>query len=161
MMKNVLIPTDLTVESLQLVEYAVLNFPQTKLNVLLVVGCNLPDTRWGVTHFNPKEYVRTHLSAEFIAAKRRLLLEHGNSIENISFELFLGINLFAFQNFIEQLGVEDAVVPQGVFLHYPNGKWFDTTKFIRKKVKNVVEAPVGLMNEVPRKNFSFISLFNL
>ncbi|GHC46587.1 universal stress protein [Ulvibacter litoralis] len=159
-MKKILIPTDFTVESLQLVEYAILNFPNTKLEIILIAGYKLPDTRWEVTHFKAKEQFRKQLSNEFIAYERRLILEHENHIEAISFELFTGINSYSFQNFLKQLDVEDAVVPKGAFSHSPNHKWFDTTKYLKKCVNNVVEVSLDVTDEEPQRKFSLVSLFN-
>jgi hypothetical protein len=160
-MKKILIPTDFTVESLELVEYAILNYPDTKLDIILVAGFRLPEERWAVTHFSSSEQVRRQLTDQFIAAKRRLLLEHRNNIYNLSFELFTGINSCAFQNFLEQHDVQSAIVPNGEMLHYQSNKWFDVTGFLRKNVDDVVEVPMERPEELPQRKFSFIGLFNL
>lgn len=160
-MKKILIPTDFTVESLQLVEYAILNFPDTKLEIILIAGYKLPETRWDATHFKAKEQFRKQLSNEFMAYERRLILEHQNHIASISFELFTGINSYAFQNFLKQLAVEDAVIPKEAFFHSPNYKWFDTTKYVKKCVNNIVEVSLDVTDEVPQRKFSLVSLFNL
>lgn len=160
-MKIILIPTDFTVESLQLVEYAILNYPNTKLDIKMVAGYSLPDTRWGITHFNKREQIRKQFTDGFERAKRRIVLEHKNSISSFSFELFTGINSFAFQNFLEQLGVEDSVIPINNNLYYPNRKWFDVTNYIKKNVKTIIEAPVEFGEEVKEKRSALVSLFNL
>jgi len=160
-MRRILIPTDFTIDSLQLVEYAILNFPDTKLDIVLIAGYRLPDTRWGITHFSEREQIREQLSDKFKDAKRRIVLEHKKNIETVSFELFTGVNSFAFQNFLEQMNSVDAVVPKKKALHCPNNKWFDTTEFIKNNVKNVIEAPVELTEKPTEKKFSLISLFNL
>jgi hypothetical protein len=160
-MKNILIPTDFTIESLQLIEYALLNFPNTKLNIVLIAGLRLPDTRWAIFHFSQSEQIKKQLSDEFNEAKRLIIHEHKEAIGNITFQLFSGVNSFAFQNFLEQLNADDAVIPQGNSLYCPKRKWFDTTRLIKKNVKNVIEVPVELTKEVSQKKYSIISLFNL
>lgn len=160
-MKKILIPTDFTVESLQLIDYAILNFPDTKLEIILVAGYKLPETRWDVTHFKAKEQFRKQLSNDFIAHERRLILEHQNQIDSISFELFTGINSFAFQNFLKQLDVKDAIIPKEAFFHSPNHKWFDTTKYLKKYIENTVEVSVEVSDLEPQRKFSLVSLFNL
>jgi len=160
-MRKILIPTDFTVESLQLIEYAFINFPNTKLDIILIAGFKLPDTRWAITHFNEKSQIRKQLSEEFYKAKRLLVREHKEAIKDITFELFSGVNSFAFQNFLEQLHVEDAIVPKDNSMHCLSKKWFDTTNFIKKNVKNVIEVPVELTEEVPQRKYSLVSLFNL
>jgi hypothetical protein len=159
-MKKILIPTDFTVESLELVEYAILNYPDTKLNITLVAGFRLPEERWAIAHFSPSEQVHKQLSDQFIAAKRRLLLEHSNNIYMLSFELFTGINSYAFQNFLEQHDFQCAIVPNGEILHYQSNRWFDITGFVRKNVKEVVEVPIFRTEQQPQRKFSLVSLFN-
>ncbi|MCB0704215.1 MAG: hypothetical protein KDC34_02855 [Saprospiraceae bacterium] len=160
-MKKVLIPTDFSVDSLQLVEYAVLNNPKSKLHIIFVAGFRLPDTRWGLTHFSQSEEVHKQCTDDFITAKRSLMLEHKKSIETISFELFTGENSFAFQNFLKQLNAADTIIPKEKSLYSRNKKWFDTTEFLRKNVRNVTEVPVGRAVEIPQLKFSLINLFNL
>ncbi len=160
-MRKILIPTNFTIDSLQLLDYAILNFPNDKLDIILVAGYRLPDTRWAITHFREREQISKQLSESFNESKRRIVLEHQNNIENISFELFTGVNSFAFQNFLEQLNAEDAIIPKNQKLQCPNSKWFDTTHFLKKNVKNVIEVPVELEEEETDWKFSLTSIFNL
>lgn len=160
-MRKILIPTDFTVESLQLIEYVVLNFPDTKLDIKFVAGYRLPDTRWGIAHFQEKEQIRKNFSSKFKETQRRILLEYKNNIEAISFELFTGVNSLAFQNFLEKINVEDAVVPEQKVLYCKDSKWFDTTKLIKKNVKKVIEVPVKFSEETTQKKFSLTKILNL
>lgn len=160
-MKKVLIPTDYSVESLQLIEYAVLNNPDTKLDIVLVAGYKLPDTRWAISHFNKSVEINKQLDNDFITAKRSLILEHTKNIETICFELFTGSNVFAFQNFLEQFNAEDALVPKDNILCCHSHKWFDTTNFLKKNVKNVIEVNLEMSIEVKQQKFSIMNLFNL
>lgn len=160
-MKKILIPTDFSVDSLQLVEYAILNNPNTKLHIVFVAGHRLPETRWGLTHFRKREEVSRQCTDDFITAKRSLVLEHKKNIEIISFELFTGKNSFAFQNFLEQLDANDTIIPKEKSLHCRNRRWFDTTRFLKKNVNNVTEVPVERSVEIPQQKFSLINLLNL
>jgi len=159
-MSKIIIPTDFTVESLQLVEYAILNFPNTKLDIVLIAGFWLPDSKWGLIHFSEREQIAKQISQEFNEEKRRLLLENKGTIENISIKLFSGFNSFAFQNFLEQIDAENAIIPKNSKLQYQSKKWFDTTKFIKRGVKNVIEVSYETINKIPQKEYSLISLFN-
>ncbi|MCK0161302.1 universal stress protein [Allomuricauda sp. F6463D] len=160
-MKKILIPTDFSVASLRLVEYAILNNPNTPLNIVLVAGYRLPDTRWALTHFNKSEEVNKQLTDSFVIAKRSLRLEHKKSIQAMSFELFTGNNSCAFQNFLEQSGADDAIIPKAKSLYCKNRKWFDTTRFLKKNVNNVTEVPVERDEELSQQRYSLINLLNL
>lgn len=160
-MKRVLIPTDFTVESLQLIEYAILNFPKTKLDIILLYGFKLPETRWGLIHYFPRREINSLTSQSYAHAKNVLVREHSDAIQRLSIELFTGCNSLAFQNFTEMLEVRDAIVPTGNFLDFNNNKCFDPTRFIKKNIENVIEIPMGTIEEYPRTRFSFSSLLNL
>lgn len=160
-MKRILIPTDLTVESLQLIEYAILNFPKTKLEIILVYGFKLPETRWGLAQFSARREILKLTNEAYEKAKRVFIREHADAIENMEVELFTGRNSFAFQNFIEQLNVADAIVPKGKFLDFNDSKSFDPTRFIKKNVANVIEIPLDASKELERSKFSLSHLLNI
>lgn len=160
-MKKVLIPTDFSVDSLQLIEYAILNNPNSKLHIILVAGHKLPNTRWAITYFCEKEELYKHFTDDFITAKRSLMLEHQKSIETIRFKLYTGKNSFAFQNFLDQIEADNTIVPKSKCLHCTSKKWFDTTKFLRKNVPNAIEVPVERTLEVSHQKFSLANLLNL
>lgn len=159
-MRRILIPTDFSVASLQLVEYAILNYPDTKLDIRLIAGYRMPAFRWGAFHFNEREQVHKQLNEPFIDAKRRLLKVHSNNIETFSIELFTGHNSVAFQNYLKQKSVDHAVVPKKSTLCCSSKKWFDTTNFIKNTVSDIVEVSVDISQENTNKRFSPINLFN-
>lgn len=160
-MRKVIIPTNFTVESLQLVEYAILNFPNSKLDIILNAGFRLPETRWDLIHFNETEQIAKQLSKEFIENKRRLILEHKDSINKISFEIFSGVNSFAFKNFLAQIAADSAIIPKDSKLQCRSNRWFDTTGFIKKNIKNAIQVPFEDAVHVPQKKYSLVNLFNL
>jgi hypothetical protein len=146
---------------LQLIEYAILNFPKTKLHVILVYGFRLPDSRWGLTHFSAKREINRLTTESYAKAMRTFLREHSGDIDRLQIELFSGCNSFAFQNFSEQLDVKDAVVPKGKFLQFDQPKCFDPIRLIKKNMEHVIEIPLE-MDRVPQKTkFSLLSLLNL
>ncbi|MGB5819661.1 MAG: hypothetical protein WBG90_09265 [Saonia sp.] len=160
-MKRVLVPTDFTIASLQLIEYAILNFPKTKLDIILVSGFRMPDTRWGITHFSARREINKLTTESYAKAKRRLFREHSDVIEKVRIELFTGCNSFAFENFLRQLQVNDAIVPKGKFLQFKNSRCFDPTRLIKKSIKNAVEAPLETSKEFEKIKFSISNLLNL
>jgi hypothetical protein len=159
--KKIFIPTDFTPESLELVEYAILNHPDTQLDIILLAGFRQPEKRWDNFHLNLGGEIRRQLNSPFKTSKNRLLLEYKNNIARISIELFTGVNSYAFQNFLERHGVEDALIPNREILHYRSKKWFDTTRFLKENVKNVIEVPIERAEKVSQWRFSLASLFNL
>lgn len=160
-MKKVLIPTDFTLESLQLIEYAILNFPKTKLNIVLVNGFKLPETRWGLYQFSAGREINRLTTEKYINAKKVFFREHSDAIQSLGIELFTGRNSPAFQNFSEQLEITDAIVPKGDFLNFSHPQCFDPTPFIKKNIQNVIEIPLETAVEHRKVKFSLTSLLNL
>ncbi|TXF89137.1 hypothetical protein FUA23_11540 [Neolewinella aurantiaca] len=161
-MKRILIPTDYTPESLQLIEYAFLNFPDTRLDIVLLAGCKMFESKWRIMHFTPQDFIYQQMNDEFIQEKRHMILEHKGQLGQIQFELFTGSNSFAFQNFLLTLDADTAVLPDDGVLMNPDRKWFDTTSYLRKSVANIIQAPVERRNNQPaRQQTLFNSLFDL
>lgn len=141
-MKKILIPTNFSVDSLQLVEHAILNNPRCKLNIILIAGHTLPNNRWTITHFNKSEEVRKQYSDGFLAAERSLMREYKESIDTLTFELFTGHNSIAFRHFLKQLDADTTVIPKTKLLQGKSKKWFDTTAFLKQQVPHVIEVPI-------------------
>jgi len=159
-MKKILIPTDFSTESLQLVEFAILNYNEVPLDIVLVHGYRMPEVYWEVLNFSAIREVR-HLSTQaFHDAKLELLREHKKEIQSISIELFTGNNSLAFKNFLAQLHVSEALIPSENFLHFPNYRSFDPTYFIRKNMENIREITLeGRSRELQKPRFSVLNLF--
>ncbi|GGX22235.1 hypothetical protein [Aquimarina muelleri] len=161
-MKKILIPTDFTVESLQLIEYGILNYPNTKLDVVLVHGHRMPENKWGVINFSCKRQISNLTKENFIEAKNNFINEHKSEINSIELDLFTGINSVAFKNFCKQHQVEDAIIPKDQFLIFAHKNSFDPTFFMKRNIKNVVEVHLENPNrEISRKKFSISNLLNL
>ena len=148
-MKKILIPTDFSPESLQLVEFALLNYKETPLDVVLVHGYRLPEIYWEVLNFSARREIQRLSNPEFHKTRQALLLEHKAEIHSIRMELFTGNNSISFHNFVTQLDISDALVPSENFLYYPDRRSFDPTQLIRKSVKEVHEISLnGKVREV-------------
>ena len=161
-MRNVLIPTDFTPESLQLMEYALLNYPGEPLHVVLVHGLRSPESKWGLIQFSTRKEVRKLRSEEFENTLNRLCKTHGKSIGSVQTLLFTGRNTHAFKNAIEPLGITDAVVPESGTLNCRNRRSFDPTRYIRKCVAQVAEVPYETDRmQASKQQFSLQNLLNL
>ena len=159
-MKKILIPTNFSVDSLQLIEYAILNNPQCKLDIILVAGHTLSNNRWTIAHFCKSEEVRKQYANGFLAAKRSLMRVYKESINTLSYELFTGNNSIAFRHFLDQLDADATIIPKTKLLPGKSRKWFDPTRFLKKQVRNVIEVPIEQQVATsPQKSF-LLNLLN-
>lgn len=161
-MKKIIIPTDFTVESLQLIEYAILNYPDEKLDVILAFGYKIPLHEIEIIKFSAISVIHKTTSEKFLRAKKNILIEHSDRLNSINIELFCGLNSVVFQNFLKEHKIQDAIVPQNNYICLKNNKCYDLTPIIRKNVENVIE--VELMNrsvEMKRTRFSLLGFLEL
>lgn len=159
-MKKLVIPTDFSPESLQLVEFAILNFRETPLDIVLVHGYRMPEVYWDVLNFSALREIRRLGNPAFFRAKQVLLKEHKHEIRSICIELFTGYNGEAFRNFVQRNEITDALVPSGNFLRFRDRKSFDPTRLIRKHIGSVREIALSERPQPETKTqFSFLNLF--
>jgi len=159
-MKKVLIPTDFTPESLQLIDYAVLNYPDESLEIVLAHGFKTSEFRMDHLHRMDHSVLQKCCNEEFVKAKKNLLKEHYKNIRTIRLEVFSGSTAQAFKNYLSDQKIEDAVICDEQFFSNATGRSFSLIPYIRKHVKHVQEAPLELRENVVReKRFSFLHLF--
>jgi len=156
-MRKIIIPTDFTVESLQLIEYAILNYPDEKLDVILAFGYKIPLHEIEIIKFSSMSIIHKATSEKFLKAKKNILIEHSDRLNRINIELFCGLNSVVFKNFLREHNIHDAIIPQNNFICLKNSKCFDLTPLIRKKVENVIEVELNNRSEeIKRTRFSLL-----
>ena len=110
-MTNVLIPTDFTVRSLDLINNAVQHIPG-KLNIFLFHTFDMPDTLIDAMHMSGiKNY--NNLITEELRLKCRQIKADNASINGISFRLMFGSTVAVFKNFAEANNIDVIIYPTG------------------------------------------------
>lgn len=138
-MKTIIIPTDLSLGSLDLVKNAVLNFPGEKINIVLTYGMKL-----AMSEFQPMEFLgnrnyKSEICHKFTRLKKRLFIEHKNQINKIDIEVFTGTNAIAFSNFLKRNNISIALIPNTALRNFPTKKHYDITKLIKSNMSNIIE----------------------
>jgi len=158
-MRNLLIPTDLTCESLQLIEYAILNVPNEKLNIHLVHGYKLPEFRWSLLQFSKKHQAARLMKKDFKKTIENLKKEHASKINDIEVHVLYGNSLEEFRSFIDQLNIKTAVIGKSVESQKSSNRSFSTIKYILKTVNDVIEVPFTQTETSFHPYFSFANVF--
>ncbi len=136
-MKKILVPTDFSVKSLKLAEYAFKLYYQQIIHLILVHPYRMPLSDSELYDFSPRKIVSELESDEFQRARNELVQRFYVNIGSIQMELFTGLNALAFQNFTESLKVRTAVVPQKGFLDFSHTTTFDLLPLIQKNIPEV------------------------
>lgn len=158
-MKTVLIPTDFSPSSLQLVEFALLQFKDTPLDIILVHGFRQSDRYWDLQTYSPAKQIRSMCSKEFYRAKELLLLEHKEQIKSVRVELYTGSNDYMFKKFVADQCITAALVTSQRMLNFSHRRSFDPTPLAKKYIKSVHE--VTLSEKTPRPVLAHSSFLNI
>nr|WP_293295112.1 hypothetical protein [Allomuricauda sp.] len=133
-MTRIMIPTDLSAQSLKIVEEAFKMYPDDIIDFILVYPYRLPDWDSDLYWFSPTKIIKKHENEQFAHTKDELVRKYFKNISSIYVELFTGVNSLAFENFRAHHRAQTAVVPQKGFLDFTHDDTFDPTDLIIKTV---------------------------
>lgn len=156
-MKKILIPTDFTTSSLQLIEYAILNYPEEALEIVLVHGYKVSEQRNTLRNFSSSKVVYQMADAFFENEIDNFLVEHKDSIAGIRYELYTGSTVADFKKFLEQQQIAAAILPNSCFLSLPSSKSFSMHSLIKQYVGHICEINLGNKEDTFLQRNSFTS----
>ncbi|MGS2763206.1 hypothetical protein [Sinomicrobium sp. M5D2P9] len=146
-MKNILVPTDFTVDSLILLKKAIEN-ENEKLNFILVYGKSLPNSISELVFFSKGKLISSLESKSFIEAKGILKNRYFSRINTLRTDIFYGRNQNAFENFLQGNNINKAYIPEdSKSLHPSLKKGFDLLPYLKKSGLELTE--VSYSNHTP------------
>jgi hypothetical protein len=149
MLKNILIPTDFKIESLNTLKHALEERKREKSTAILMYSEYLSDSISELLFYNPARKIKSLASADFNDATEILINTYESSLHALKIELFNGINKNAFLNFYEAHGIDLIYLPKDYRLKpYKNG--FDPIPLIKKSKVEYKE--VALVSNRPTTN---------
>lgn len=160
-MKRVLIPTDFTIKSLQLLDYAILNYPKEQLAIVLVSGYRIKESLWDMRNFSEQREINKLCSEEFTKSKRTFLREHRDVIDRLNIHLFSGHNMFAFKNFLKQNDIKEGIITESQFLSYEQPNTFDPSHLMKSCLDKTIEIPLATDKSYNRSQVSVSTIYNL
>jgi hypothetical protein len=110
-MRNVLIPTDITLHSLELVSFAARAIPD-RINAVLFHAFDMPDSLLDAMIRSHNGGFNSLITEEIRVKCKRLKAAHSN-ISNISFKYMYGTTKAAFRNYVEANKIDMIVLPDG------------------------------------------------
>jgi hypothetical protein len=109
MQKTILIPTDFSIESLMPVKQAVLENPDSPVNIILVYCCFSSNSITDLLFYSPEAIINKAMSFEFKEACLILENTYRSGISKLSIEVFHGHNGSAFENFVKGNKITEAI----------------------------------------------------
>ncbi|RAV29915.1 hypothetical protein [Sinomicrobium soli] len=131
-MKNILVPTDFTVDALVILKKAIEQENEAH-NFILVYGKHLPGSISELMFFSKSTLLSSLESKSFTEAKGILKNRYASRIKTLRTAIFHGTNHSAFENFIKANKIDKAYIPENPkSLHPSIKKGFDLIPFIKK-----------------------------
>jgi hypothetical protein len=134
MAKTLLIPTDFTVKSLNLVKIALQENQDKsdKLRIILIHGLMAPTSITDLLFFSKSKILAELETPEFQASCKMLIGKFDEKIERMTIDLFSGYNQSAFENYLEGNQVDEVYVPLNYKMKQAHRSSFDLTPFFTK-----------------------------
>lgn len=152
MKRTVLIPTDFTIESLNLLKYALQVPDENKVNVVLVLGLRLSDSIMDLLFLSRKEEVENLMSDDFKTACKIMRNKYAGRLNSFRIEIFSGFTQSSFRNFLEGNQITEIFIPRDYVLKSPAKKSFALMPFIQANKYLVTEVSWEPVLNVPEKN---------
>jgi hypothetical protein len=131
--KTILIPTDFTVESLQLVKsFLSRSNSNESYDILLVHGVDLGDSITDLLFFSKNKHIELLSNKAFEDACDIIINKYDSQINSLRKDIFTGYTQSAFNNYVEANNVGEAFVPGNYKLNLRHKKSFDILPYIRK-----------------------------
>lgn len=132
MYKTILIPTDFTVESLNLVKQSLIDHQDEKINIILVHCVNMSNTITDLLFFSKNKIIEKLSQESFQEGCSILINRFSDNINSFRKELFSGYNQSAFNNFIEANQIDKIYIPEEYEFKFNNEISENIMPYIKK-----------------------------
>ena len=151
MKKTILIPTDFTVNSLNVLKTILIqNEAKQAYNVILLHGMSLSDSIRDLLFFSKSKQIDSLTNPEFEEAYEVIRNKFDSQISSLRIDLFTGYNLSAFNNYLEGNKVEQIFISDKKPV-LTNKNSFDLSRFIEKCQVEVTKVDFATNTTVPEK----------
>jgi hypothetical protein len=152
MSKTILIPTDFSIESLNLLKEAARTTTDEDTRMVLVHGVYLPDSIVDLLFFSKQRLIDELTTKDFKDACRIIKNKYNSQIGALQIELFVGVTQSAFQGFVEGLGVDRVFVPKSYTFKNSSRRSFDVMPYIRRSKLTQTEVSWTPLSQAPEKD---------
>lgn len=158
MKRTILIPTDFSVESLNLVKHTINKAHDEKLHFVLTHCMFLSDCPIDLLYFSKTELIKSLKNPEFKKACKTLRNRYSTDKVLIRSDLFTGLNQAAFNHFIDGNDIDEAIIPKHYNPRLNRQKSFNPIPFIRKSRLKITEVSLAAKpHDRDKQDFSLIA----
>ncbi|MBE7172950.1 MAG: hypothetical protein INR73_20405 [Williamsia sp.] len=157
-MKNILVPTDFSVQSLQLVHEIIKRNPQQKLSIYLVHLVQIP-TDIADLLFARKRHLYEQVPGKFSQAVEMLKNKYASRINLMGLEFYYGNTPTVVNAIIENRNIDEVYVFADHLYNMPLKQSVDMTNLLNKCKVPVVQVQPKVRTNAPAEAHFFSSLF--
>lgn len=150
-MKTILLPTDLQIESLNLLNHAIHKNSSTMLNIILLTGIRSSDSIVELL-FPSRNENASLISEDFKNAYQIIKNRNASIVKNIQVEFFSGVSHNAARNFIDANGVDEIFLPRDYKLNLSASGSFDIVPLLKGHPVATHEVSWTIHQHQPEKN---------
>lgn len=151
-MKNILIPTDLTIESLQLLSEAIRSNPGEELKIVLIHGLRASDSIQDLLFFKRDNKSEDLIKRDFKNAYEIIKNRNASSVKSFQIEFYGGFTNSAMRNFIEAHQIDEIYLPRGYKFKQASPRSFDLTSLLKGHPVPTLEVVWASTENHPEKN---------
>lgn len=152
MTKTILIPTDFSIESLNLFKHAAQEYQNESINVVFFHSIYTPFSITDLLFFSKRELIRELSTSDFHDACEIIAKKFESKIHSRRIEIFTGQNQQAFEQFLEANQVSEILIPKEYSFKLTDKRSVDPSAFIRKSKVPVKEVHWPQASGAPEKN---------
>lgn len=152
MRKTIVIPTDFSVESLNVLK-TLLNESEHLYNydIIMLHGMHLSDSITDLMFMSRTKVCRELSNPAFEEACTVIRNKYGSLIHSLRKDIFTGLTQAAFDSYLEANKVNDIYVPTGKKMKFSNKRSFDIMPFVYQSTAMIHEVEYQTENALPEK----------
>lgn len=159
MHKNVLIPTDFQMDSLNTIKKVVHDLKEEDtVSITLLHGYYLSDSITELLFNSKKDILNRIVPTVFFEGCELLKNKYASQLSNIKIDLFHGLNKRAFKNYVESNELDNAYIPTELNFKKAAKQSFDVVPYIYKCCKNVSQVEIESKQEESIESISELFL---
>lgn len=152
MIKNILIPTDFTIESLNILKIVLSNLDENgRYNIILIHGVETTDSITEFLFFSKSKLIESISNEDFSEACEILKNKYSNIVNALRKDVFTGFTQNAFNNYLEANKVDEIFIPENYSMRMASGKSFDILPFIEKCNLDTTLVSFNTKGSIPEK----------
>lgn len=137
--KKVLVPTDFTVKSLNLVVDVIENADDEQLEIVLLHGISPSDSISDMLFTSRSKVLRSLQTTEFIDSCNLIKNKFQSRIKSMYADVITGNSRAYFNNYIEANGIDEVYLPVSYKMNFRNKRSFDVCSLLKNVPVKTIE----------------------